>query len=255
MAGEHILIIDDSKEITSFILALLQPQGYILDYTENGKEGLAKALYDQPDLILLDLNLPGMSGMAILEALHQRQVTIPVILMTLHGSESVVARALRLGVRDYIIKPFQIEEMLAAIERALAEGRLERERAQLASQLKQAQQKLKQQTQAIAHLQTQIKSRGAPAPKAGIPPAAVHVVNLFYRYATASLQALWRTCQNFKDNPRRAPTKTAEREVKRLAALLSILKEAFTPKSALYIGTTSIQDIEKELKNRLGTIK
>ena len=136
MAGEHILIVDDSEEITSFLIAVLQPLGYEISCTGNGKEGLAKALFEKPDLVLLDLNLPGMTGISILEALHQRKVRIPVIMMTFHSSGSVVARALRLGARDYITKPFQVNDILRAIERVLAEER--ERRAEISRQVEVA---------------------------------------------------------------------------------------------------------------------
>ncbi len=126
MAGERILIIDDSEEIISFLVAVLQPLGYMVSYAGDGKDGLARAVYEKPDLVLLDLNLPGMSGIAVLEALHQRSVQVPVIMMTFHGSESVVSRAMRLGVRDYLTKPFQVEDILSSIERVFREEREKR---------------------------------------------------------------------------------------------------------------------------------
>ncbi len=126
MAGERILIIDDSEEIISFLVAVLQPLGYMVSYAGDGKDGLARAVYEKPDLVLLDLNLPGMSGIAVLEALHQRAAEVPIIMMTFHGSESVVSRAMRLGVRDYMTKPFQVEDILSSIERVLREEREKR---------------------------------------------------------------------------------------------------------------------------------
>lgn len=123
MAGESILIVDDSPEIVDFLVALLKPLGYVLSWTGDGREGLTKAIYEKPDLVLLDLNLPGISGIAILEALHQRGLDTPVIVMTFHGSESVVTRALRLGARGYLVKPFEVDDILAAIERVLREER------------------------------------------------------------------------------------------------------------------------------------
>lgn len=126
MAGERILVIDDSEEIISFLVAVLQPLGYVVSYATDGKDGLARVVYEKPDLVLLDLNLPGMSGIALLEALHQRSVEVPVIMMTFHGSESVASRALRLGVRDYLTKPFQVADILSSIERVLGEEREKR---------------------------------------------------------------------------------------------------------------------------------
>ena len=129
MAGEHILIVDDSPEIVDFLLAILRPIGYTLSWTGDGKDGLTKAIYEKPDLVLLDLNLPSMSGISILEALHQRNLDTPVIVMTFHGSESVVTRALRLGARGYLVKPFEVDDILAAIERVFREERERRVQA------------------------------------------------------------------------------------------------------------------------------
>ncbi len=121
MTGERILIVDDSKEIINLLLAILTPLGYQITTTEDGKDGLAKIIYEKPNLVLLDLNLPGMSGISILEALHQRHIETPVIMMTFHGSEVISERALRLGAREYIVKPFPLEDMLAAVERVFGE--------------------------------------------------------------------------------------------------------------------------------------
>ncbi len=132
MAGERILIIDDSQEIISFLMAVLRPLRYVVLYAKDGKEGLAKAIYEKPDLVLLDVNLPGMSGIAVLEALYHRSIQIPVIMMTFHGSDSIMGRAMRLGVRDYLTKPFQVEQILASIERVLREERESREQSPLA---------------------------------------------------------------------------------------------------------------------------
>jgi signal transduction histidine kinase/response regulator of citrate/malate metabolism len=79
----------------------------------------------------MDLKMPRMTGLEVLAALNKRQVDIPVILMTFHGSEETAVQAFRLGARDYIIKPYEVTEMLQAIDRALAEVRLRVERDEL----------------------------------------------------------------------------------------------------------------------------
>jgi GAF domain-containing protein/CheY-like chemotaxis protein len=137
MAMEKILIIDDSTQIRSFLSEMLRPLGYAVSTASDGKRGLDKALTERPDLILLDFNLPRLSGIEILEALHKDNYEVPVILMTAHGSESVAVQAFRLGVRDYIPKPFETEQILEVIERALTESRLRRERDQLMLRLEQ----------------------------------------------------------------------------------------------------------------------
>ena len=153
LAGERILIIDDKIEIIKFLTDLLAPLKYRLLTATDGKSGLDVALEQQPDLILLDLHMPGMTGIEVLEALRQHNCRSPVILMTLYGSESVAVQAFRLGVRDYVVKPFRIDELLAAIEQALEVGRLRRERQRLVEELTRTNQELTRRMRELATLQ------------------------------------------------------------------------------------------------------
>jgi signal transduction histidine kinase/CheY-like chemotaxis protein len=139
MAGEKVLVVDDSAENIEFIVDyVLEPNGYVSITAGDGVEGLRKARNEQPDLILLDMNMPKLTGIEVLEALRNEGLQIPVILMTFHGSEALAVTAFRQGIKDYILKPFQIEEMLDALERALAEVRLRRERDDLMERLVKA---------------------------------------------------------------------------------------------------------------------
>ena len=125
MTGEKVLVIDDKKDAAQLMTeSVLHPHGYSYIVANNGEEGLRLALEKEPDLIITDLRTPRMSGLEILEALQAEGCDIPVILMTLHGSEETAVQAFRLGAKDYIIKPFKVEVMLEAIDRALAEKRL-----------------------------------------------------------------------------------------------------------------------------------
>ncbi len=139
---EKILIIDDSAKIRSFLSDVLRPLGYVVSTASDGKRGLDKALAEKPDLILLDFNLPRLSGLEILEALQKEDYEVPVILMTAHGSESVAVQAFRLGVKDYLVKPFETEQILEVIEKALTESRLRRERDRLMRRLEQTNRQL-----------------------------------------------------------------------------------------------------------------
>ena len=112
MPDERVLIVDDSKENIDFIVDyVLKPNGYVPSTAFDGAEGLRKAKSERPDLILLDMNMPKLTGMEVLEALRDEGLHIPVILMTFHGSETLAVTAFRQGIRDYILKPFQVEEM------------------------------------------------------------------------------------------------------------------------------------------------
>jgi CheY-like chemotaxis protein len=132
MAGEKVLIIDDSDALRSLLESILPYAGYQAVSASTGEEGLQLVSETKPDVVLTDLELPDTSGLKVLEELNRRGFAIPTIMMTGYGSEGIAARALQLGVRDYLIKPFTTEEVLSSIERALSESRLKRENERLA---------------------------------------------------------------------------------------------------------------------------
>ena len=143
MAGEKILVVDDHSDSREFLTEyILKPNGYRCIVAKDGAHGLRVALEERPDLIIMDLRMPKMSGLEVLAALRKRAINIPVILMTFHGSEETAVQAFRLGVRDYVVKPYDPEEMLEAVEQALTEGRLRVERDTLTEGLMEANQGL-----------------------------------------------------------------------------------------------------------------
>lgn len=121
MAGEKILIVDDRRENIVFLANdVLRPQGYEIITAMDGKKGLQKALEEKPDLIITDMRMPKMNGDEMIRALRETGHKVPVILSTFHGSERSAIQAFRAGATDYIIKPFTVDEILQAVERALA---------------------------------------------------------------------------------------------------------------------------------------
>lgn len=137
MAGECILIIDDNADVCTLLGERVLPSyGYRTLTARDGASGLWQIRTQRPDLILLDLRLPDMTGLDLLHILASEGYDIPVILVTAYGSELIAAQALRLGVRDYIIKPFTLDEIVESIERALAEQRLRDERNALNEDLR-----------------------------------------------------------------------------------------------------------------------
>jgi two-component system NtrC family sensor kinase len=136
MPTEHVLIIDDSIAIASLLANEILPLGgYRATAALSGEEGLEVAREIHPDLILCDLEMPGIDGLDVLKSLQSEGLNIPATMMTAFGSEAVAARALRMGVKDYIIKPFSTDEILAAVERALTESRLRRQVGQMQASL------------------------------------------------------------------------------------------------------------------------
>ncbi|MBN2496189.1 MAG: response regulator transcription factor [Deltaproteobacteria bacterium] len=119
MAARQILVIEDDKAIREGILDALRMQGFETRWAANGHTGMQAALTGEYDLLLLDLVLPGPSGLEILEALRSARPTQPVIVLTARGDESDRVRGLEMGADDYVIKPFSIKELLARIEAVL----------------------------------------------------------------------------------------------------------------------------------------
>lgn len=136
MGGETVLVVDDRQDSIEFLRDyVLIPNSYQVLTARNGEDGIRLAHEAHPDLLIADLLMPRLNGLEMLEKLREQRIDLPVILMTFHGTEETAVRAFRLGARDYIIKPFDVDEMLAAIDRALAEARLRRERDQLMQSL------------------------------------------------------------------------------------------------------------------------
>lgn len=153
MAEEKVLVIDDRDDsLLTMTEYILKPNGYQYIVARNGEAGLQRALDEEPDLIIMDQRMPKMTGMEVLAALKEAKVDVPVILMTGYGSEETAVQAFRLGAKDYIIKPFKVEEMVQAIDRALEEQRLRKERDELTRQLMHTNRQLKRRIRELGAL-------------------------------------------------------------------------------------------------------
>ena len=118
MSKIKILVVDDEPQIRRTLRASLAPQGYAVADAASGEAALAKLLDASPDLILLDLNMPGMGGLAACR--HIRDVSeAPIIVLTVRGGEQDKVAVLDAGADDYVTKPFSIPELLARIRAAL----------------------------------------------------------------------------------------------------------------------------------------
>jgi DNA-binding response OmpR family regulator len=115
----HILAIEDDAAIRRGIVDALRFAGYQPIEASTGDEGCHMALRRQYDLLLLDLVLPGMSGLEILNKLRQVRPTQPVIILTAKGQENDRVEGLRRGADDYVVKPFSVKELLARVEAVL----------------------------------------------------------------------------------------------------------------------------------------
>jgi DNA-binding response OmpR family regulator len=110
-----ILIVEDNADLAFGLRNNLEIEGYQVDVAEDGQAGLAQARSTRPDLVVLDLMLPGLDGYRVLKALRDDGLDMPVLILTAHGQEADKVRGFRLGADDYVTKPFGILELLARI--------------------------------------------------------------------------------------------------------------------------------------------
>ncbi|HWC01528.1 MAG TPA: response regulator transcription factor [Methylomirabilota bacterium] len=115
----RILIVDDEPAMVRGLDDNLRFEGYQTLVAANGREGLDLAFREGPDLVLLDVAMPGMSGWDVLRALRSKGVDIPVVMLTARGEEADRVLGLELGADDYITKPFSLRELLARVRAVL----------------------------------------------------------------------------------------------------------------------------------------
>lgn len=111
----NVLFVEDEIKIANFVRAGLKEQGFVVDYCDNGDDGYSQAIYNNYDVIVLDIMVPGKDGLAILKQLRQSGRNVPVILLTARNELDDRLQGLNLGADDYIAKPFFVEELVARI--------------------------------------------------------------------------------------------------------------------------------------------
>ena len=147
---ERILLVETDPEISDLIKQqTLQPLGYKVDVVGAAPAALQEAVRLKPDVILADLNLPGLSGKDLLVALSSQGIDIPIIVIAPHGMENDVIQAFRLGATDFVAWPIREAEVVSAVERVLRQGRARREREALAHQLNQTNQELQRRVREL----------------------------------------------------------------------------------------------------------
>jgi len=132
MADETLLIIDDEQDMLQLLKRSLEPEmGCKVKTASSGEEGL-KLLDSEPlDLVLLDMKMPGMDGLEVLQRIRSRHSWLTVIMMTAHGCIELAVQAIKMGAYDFITKPFDHEALVWSLEKALERSRLLRENLKL----------------------------------------------------------------------------------------------------------------------------
>ena len=131
----YILCIDDMPDNLELLASELEDAGHVVDIAQSGQEGLDSIAEVLPDLVILDMLMPGMSGMEVLETIRQEHDLsyLPVLVATVVDAEDKVVQALRVGANDYVVKPLEIEVVLARVSTLLSVADLTRQRDDLAT--------------------------------------------------------------------------------------------------------------------------
>jgi two-component system KDP operon response regulator KdpE len=118
LSAGRILVVDDEPQIRRIMRVTLTGAGYEVDDAKTGEEGLSKVREFRPDLVLLDINMPGMGGLAACRAIRP-DANVAIIMLTVHNTEAAKVEALDAGADDFVTKPFSTPELLARIRAAL----------------------------------------------------------------------------------------------------------------------------------------
>lgn len=118
-ANRNILVVDDQMGVRRLLFEAFQEEGYSVDLAANGPEALEQISRKRPDIVLMDMKMPGMSGLEVLYKIKQTDRDLKVILMTAYGELEIVAEAMALGVTKYVTKPFDINEVRHLVKTAI----------------------------------------------------------------------------------------------------------------------------------------
>jgi FixJ family two-component response regulator len=127
--GRHLLLVDDDTGVLSSLGAFFERHGYVVTKAATGQQGIQAFQQHEPDVTVLDLGLPDMNGMQVLEVLRQKRAA--VVLLTGQGDIPTAVRAMQLGAENFLTKPPDIPHLTAVVERALEKSDLRRENQRL----------------------------------------------------------------------------------------------------------------------------
>jgi DNA-binding response OmpR family regulator len=122
----RILVAEDDRKVASFLEKGLKEEGYSVDVAHDGSEGAVMAMVHDYDLLVLDVMMPGKTGLEIVRDLRSRENGVPILLLTARDSRDDIVRGLDVGADDYLTKPFGFDELLARIRALLRRGGAER---------------------------------------------------------------------------------------------------------------------------------
>lgn len=124
--NKTILVIEDDRALREGLALNFELHGFVVDTAADGEEGMRKAFDLRPDLIVLDIMLPGWSGLDILAELRDRHQDVPVLILSARGTTDNKVEGLTIGADDYLAKPFELPELLARVEAMMRRRRADR---------------------------------------------------------------------------------------------------------------------------------
>jgi DNA-binding NtrC family response regulator len=126
-----LLLIEDDAGTASALQKVLREEDYLVDVAARGDDGLRRALEQPYDIVITDLKLPGLGGLELVAQLHAAQPRLPIILITAHGTTETAIEAIKLGAFEYLVKPFEADELFDLVAAAVGSGRLMSEAVEL----------------------------------------------------------------------------------------------------------------------------
>jgi DNA-binding response OmpR family regulator len=149
--SERILVIESDPDVSDLVARqALKPLGYQVSVAADSSNAIRQAIQLQPDVVIVDLNMPGLSGKDILVALSSQGITTPMIVLSEAGKEPDVIHAFRLGASDYLMLPLREAEVVSCVERALKQVREVRAREKLDAQIKQTNAELQRRVKELS---------------------------------------------------------------------------------------------------------
>ena len=120
--GQRVLVVDDQKGVRRLLEELFKKEGYEVNVAVDGKDSVEKVKAYTPDIVLMDMKMPNMNGLEASQEIIKYDHRIPIIMMTAYGEMEVVQKALEVGVKKYITKPFDIIDLRNMVKEVLEQG-------------------------------------------------------------------------------------------------------------------------------------
>ena len=124
MPAERVLLVEDDEQSLAFLTGILEDGGFDVTMAEDGLQAIELIKFNEYDLVLTDLQMPGADGIQVLEAMQKMNLATTSIVFTGFGSIETAVRAMKAGAYEYVTKPFQVDELLIVVRRALEHRKL-----------------------------------------------------------------------------------------------------------------------------------